>query len=499
MGIGIEGQNLIFLISQPRAGSTMTQRILASHPDIHTVSEPWLMLHPLYAMRSQGYEAEYHAWEARTALKGFFEEVSSDEDAYFVGVRKMCGHFYNCALNSSNKSYFLDKTPRYYHIIPELYKTFPQASFIILFRNPLSVACSIFSTWGKEEWFNLDLYKEDLTLAPAKLLDGIKQLGKTCLTLSYEDLLVNSESEIRRVCNFLGVQFSVKMIEYGTCNLPRWQYGDQDLVYQKVRPDPGNLDKWILSIKSPHIWQVANDYLEFLGQETVYQMGYSYRELRQTLDANRPQKLNSATMFRIEWLQRQPEFPLQKPQTSPGYMVMAQRLKREGKLREVIVAYRKAIKLNSHSAWCYNNLGVVLAQLNKWNDAITAYRKAIELNPNSASLYYNLAEALIHQGNLDEAVASYYKAIEIKSDFPIYHNSLGEALVRQEKLTEAITYFYKAVELNPNYDKPYGNLVTVLAQQGKLDEAVKYYHIALQLNPTIQIVNTNLLEGEGIK
>jgi tetratricopeptide (TPR) repeat protein len=75
------------------------------------------------------------------------------------------------------------------------------------------------------------------------------------------------------------------------------------------------------------------------------------------------------------------------------------------------------------------------------------------------------------------------------------HNSLGEALVRQEKLTEAITYFYKAVELNPNYDKPYGNLVTVLAQQGKLDEAVKYYHIALQINPTIQIVNTNLLEG----
>ena len=126
MGIGIEGQNLIFLISQPRAGSTMTQRILASHPDIHTVSEPWLMLHPLYAMRSQGYEAEYHAWEARTALKGFFEEVSSDEDAYFVGVRKMCGHFYNCALNSSNKSYFLDKTPRYYHIIPELHKTFPR-------------------------------------------------------------------------------------------------------------------------------------------------------------------------------------------------------------------------------------------------------------------------------------------------------------------------------------------------------------------------------------
>jgi tetratricopeptide (TPR) repeat protein len=495
MGIGIEGQNLIFLISQPRAGSTMTQRILASHPDIHTVSEPWLMLHPLYAMRSQGYEAEYNAALARTALKGFFEEVSSDEDAYLVGVRKMCGHFYNCALNSSNKSYFLDKTPRYYHIIPELYKTFPQASFIILFRNPLSVACSIFSTWCKEDWFNLDLFKEDLTLAPAKLIDGIKQLGKTCLTLSYEDLLVNSESEIRRVCNFLGVQFSVKMLEYGACNLPRWQYGDQDLVYQKVRPDPGNLDKWILSIKSPHIWQAANDYLEFLGHEIVCQMGYSYRELRKTLDANRPQELDVTKISQVEWLQRKPDQYQEVPKTSLGYTVIAKKNEREGKLVESATAYRKAIKLNPKSAWSYHSLGTVLAKLQRWDEVVASYQKAIKLNPNSASFYYDLAEALIHQGNLDEAVASYYKAIEIKSDFPIYHNSLGEALVRQEKLTEAITYFYKAVELNPNYDKPYGNLVTVLAQQGKLDEAVKYYHIALQLNPTIQIVNTNLLEG----
>ena len=78
MSIGVEGQNLIFLISQPRAGSTMTQRILGSHPDICTVSEPWLMLHPLYAMRPQGYEAEYHAWEARVALKNFFEEDLKD-------------------------------------------------------------------------------------------------------------------------------------------------------------------------------------------------------------------------------------------------------------------------------------------------------------------------------------------------------------------------------------------------------------------------------------
>jgi len=56
--IGAQGENMIFLISQPRAGSTLSQRMLGSHPDIYTVSEPWLMLHPLYPLRSEGHQAE---------------------------------------------------------------------------------------------------------------------------------------------------------------------------------------------------------------------------------------------------------------------------------------------------------------------------------------------------------------------------------------------------------------------------------------------------------
>jgi hypothetical protein len=32
-GIGPRGENLLFLVSQPRAGSTLLQRMLATHPD----------------------------------------------------------------------------------------------------------------------------------------------------------------------------------------------------------------------------------------------------------------------------------------------------------------------------------------------------------------------------------------------------------------------------------------------------------------------------------
>jgi hypothetical protein len=58
MIINPTGKNLIFLISQPRAGSTLTQAILGSHRDIYTLSEPWLMLHPIYALRPEDYQGE---------------------------------------------------------------------------------------------------------------------------------------------------------------------------------------------------------------------------------------------------------------------------------------------------------------------------------------------------------------------------------------------------------------------------------------------------------
>ena len=38
------GDNLIFIISQPRSGSTLLQRMLSGHADIKSAAETWLML-----------------------------------------------------------------------------------------------------------------------------------------------------------------------------------------------------------------------------------------------------------------------------------------------------------------------------------------------------------------------------------------------------------------------------------------------------------------------
>jgi len=61
MNNNLYGKNLIFLISQPRSGSTLLQKILNTHSQIISASEPWIMLNPVYALRSSGIKAEYNS------------------------------------------------------------------------------------------------------------------------------------------------------------------------------------------------------------------------------------------------------------------------------------------------------------------------------------------------------------------------------------------------------------------------------------------------------
>jgi hypothetical protein len=280
MHISSTGKNLIFLISQPRAGSTLTQAILGSHRDIYTVSEPWLMLHPIYALRPENYQAEYNSKLANVGLQEFLNILPEGEETYFEGIRRMYTYLYETALNTSGKQYFLDKTPRYYHIIPQLYKIFPDAHYIILLRNPLAVLCSIINTWVNGKWDKLKLYKHDLLSAPNLLLEGIQHLQEKCIVLHYEKILENPETEISQLCQKIELEFIPSMINYGEQNHPQWRFGDPKNLYENNKPNPQHSDHWQQSLKEAQTGQVVNDYLTLLGEETITQMGYSYEELQ---------------------------------------------------------------------------------------------------------------------------------------------------------------------------------------------------------------------------
>jgi rhamnosyltransferase len=101
-GHEMTGHQLIFMISLPRSGSTMLQKILGSHTDIYTRSEPWLMLHPLHMLKSNGIEACYDAQLAKNGVQDFINNLPENGEKFYY--KKMYGDK-SVVWNSSNISY----------------------------------------------------------------------------------------------------------------------------------------------------------------------------------------------------------------------------------------------------------------------------------------------------------------------------------------------------------------------------------------------------------
>ncbi len=282
-GIGPHGENLIFLISQPRSGSTLLQRILAGHPEVFTTAEPWIMLHPLHALKDSGYVADYNAVLARAALRDFCKCLPNGEADYVAAVRGMAVALYNGALEPSGKRWFLDKTPRYYAICPELRRTFPAARFVFLHRNPLAVLASIFDSWIQDDWGKCALFRPDLLAAPSLLAQALADFGTDAIKVRYEELALHPERAVAQICARLGLDFEPGLLNYGSRPRLSGSMGDQTGIVRHQRPVSDSLEKWRQTLAGCRTHFFASRYLEALDPGVLAGLGYPVEQLRASL------------------------------------------------------------------------------------------------------------------------------------------------------------------------------------------------------------------------
>lgn len=274
---------LIYLISQPRAGSTLLQRVLSGHTDVHTLAEPWVMLHPIYALKKQGVQTAYNAILARDALDDFMEALPNGRRDYVKAMRAMATSLYRDALTGSGAQHFLDKTPRYYNIIPELKEILPDAKVILLLRNPLAVLSSVLQTWVGKNWQRLQLHREDLLRAPALLVEGLQQLQGQAIVMHYEQFVASPEAELTKLCAALDLPFEAHMLQYGLHAPPKGRMGDPVGVKRHDRPVQDSLAKWKETFSYPTYRLLAEIMLTLVGREVIDKMGYNYDTLYSAL------------------------------------------------------------------------------------------------------------------------------------------------------------------------------------------------------------------------
>ena len=202
-GIADDGSNVVFLLSSPRAGSTLLSAILNRHSRILCPAEPWflLSLHALYHDIGTGIAA-YNRGLADIGLREF-----AGGDEFLRAARAFASSLYGSRLVAAGRSVFVDKTPRYYHILPFLAALFPRARMIWLKRNPLDVAASYKTSWGVPV---AEVVGRDLSPNSFDLTLGLMNLGAWFdgspgrFEIVYEELVADPDEVVGRVLGSSG-------------------------------------------------------------------------------------------------------------------------------------------------------------------------------------------------------------------------------------------------------------------------------------------------------
>ncbi len=285
------GEHIVFLISAPRSGSSMTQQLLISNPEINSAPEPYFMLPLLGLLDPDMMQGHY---EHELALNGINElfETHGLRKKWDDSVKTLALDLYS-KLKTDQFKYFLDKTPRYYHIIPQLKKTFPEAKFILLARNPISVFASLLghNMRGSIDSFTRNAYVQNDIFLSFRNMVAFHKANPESLLLRYEDMVTDPVLQLQKVADFL--------------EIPKWKDASYEVAKEfseSNRIDNRSLTQhkevvttyvksWMKFIDTPQKKQIALDYLTLLGPDIHRYMGYDMEASRQEIAALKLRKV----------------------------------------------------------------------------------------------------------------------------------------------------------------------------------------------------------------
>lgn len=267
----------VFLFSLPRSGSTLFQRILSTHADICTKSELWFLLPHVEALQNKYTFSQYSNISLKNATKGLLEQLPGGEDDYYQALRALSDCLYGRLAKNSEK-YLLDKTPRYYLIIKEIVKIYPNAKFIFLFRNPLAIVASVIESFNGgrlgDYRHRIDLYR-----GPRMLADGYDHIKDRSIVVRYEDLVREPSSTLKGVCEYLEIPFHTEMLTKFP-DVPVGNFGDQFGSKRYTALEPDRIENWRRVFSTSYRRQYLLRYLDAIGRDVVETFGYDYDGLK---------------------------------------------------------------------------------------------------------------------------------------------------------------------------------------------------------------------------
>jgi len=197
------GAEVIFVVSLPRAGSTLIEQILASHPEVEGAGE-LDDLESVLAGEGRRQGAALTQWAAR-ANAADWRRLGED---YLARTARWRAH----------KSYFTDKLPGNWRNIGSIRCMLPAAHIVVCTRDPLETALSC---WRQHFGASLQPWSYDIASIGAYMRDfdrasaHWRRLEAGAIRVqSYEALLADPEAQTRALLAYCGLTWDPACLQF---------------------------------------------------------------------------------------------------------------------------------------------------------------------------------------------------------------------------------------------------------------------------------------------
>ena len=250
----------------PSGGTDLLRSVLNAHPEIY-ISGEMPFLHTLPGF---GYHADMvlDKTEEVETLRSLLKRIDEWDNLENIDGAVSPGPDINVAsvlrtfFSRGNHTIWGNKTPQNSENQPELRRLFPGCFFILITRDVRDVCASWRRKWGKSMLLCAHRWAERMSIAAAELRrnDPAKNIQ-----ISYESLLDDPKRITNEVTDFLGLEWSDRMLEH---DLHVSQTLDGKINYgQPLKPQ--NKGKWNQSLDRTTVQRI-----EEIAYDTMVLLGY---------------------------------------------------------------------------------------------------------------------------------------------------------------------------------------------------------------------------------
>jgi len=197
----VAGKTPIFIVGLPRTGTTLTERILASHSQVESIGETFFMQTTL---------CNVSGVEGADRMNPTVIEAAAHKDIGLIAN----GYLDAVNYRLGDKPRFIEKLPENFLYLGFIAKAWPDAGMVYLRRNPMDTCFAMYKQSFFKFAYTLDNLGRYYVAHDRLLKHWRKLLGDRLIEIDYESLVADQEGQTRALLAKLGLDFEPACLEF---------------------------------------------------------------------------------------------------------------------------------------------------------------------------------------------------------------------------------------------------------------------------------------------